>query len=393
MYARSARRFREECRPERCCVIGIRSIGTSLATVVAGELRADSATVRPRGHPFDRYVRLGPKLSERLRRHDWFVVVDEGPGISGSSFAATARALNELGIPDERIVFFPSWDADGSSLRSEEARERWPRHRRYVTGFEETVLPQLGDVRDLSGGKWREISNASPAVQPQHERRKYLRGDTLLKFSGLGRIGCRKLPRARLLADAGYSPQPLGLENGFLCTRWEPGTPVSNASPQLIARMRDYIDFVGSKFAVEGRIPFDALQRMIEVNTGRAPSVERSIIEDATLVAVDGRMLPHEWIATAGGFLKTDALDHHDDHFFPGCQDIAWDMAGAEVEFGLPAGVFGKNPRLPFYRIAYCAWRLGYARLAEQALGDEPDGVRFRQLAERYQSLVRQLFS
>ncbi len=47
-------------------------------------------------------------------------------------------------------------------------------------------------------------------------------------------------------------------------------------------------------------------------------------------------MLPHEWIRTASGFLKTDAVDHQDDLFFPGCQDIAWDIAGAIVEFGIP---------------------------------------------------------
>jgi hypothetical protein len=50
-------------------------------------------------------------------------------------------------------------------------------------------------------------------------------------------------------------------------------------------------------------------------------------------VELDGRMLPHEWLITEAGYKKTDALDHHDDHFFPGAQDIAWDLAGAAVEF------------------------------------------------------------
>ena len=46
-------------------------------------------------------------------------------------------------------------------------------------------------------------------------------------------------------------------------------------------------------------------------------------------------MQPHEWIRTTSGWIKTDALDHHNDHLLPGNQDIAWDIAGAAVEFGL----------------------------------------------------------
>ncbi|HET8549816.1 MAG TPA: hypothetical protein VFL57_17525 [Bryobacteraceae bacterium] len=393
MYAQSARRFLAECRPEHCCVIGIRSIGASLSRVVACELEADSITVRPHGHPFERYVKLGPGLSRTLRTYEWFAVVDEGPGISGSSFAAVARALNELGIGDNRIVFFPSWDHDGSGLRSAEARQRWPRHRRYVTSFETCILPQLGSVRDASGGKWRELLEVWPAVQTQHERRKYLRGDTLLKFAGLGRIAHRKLARAQLLADAGYTPGAVGIENGFISTRWEAGEPVTAASPRLVARMREYIAFLEANFQVDGCVRFDEIMQMIEVNTGRSPVVDRSLIEGGRLTAVDGRMLPHEWIATAHGYFKTDALDHHDDHFFPGCQDIAWDIAGAEVEFDLPPGTFGDNPRLPFYRIAYCSYRLGYARMAQEALAGDPDGERFRSLGNRYESLVGQLLS
>jgi hypothetical protein len=392
MYAASARRFRAECRPHRCCVIGIRSIGTSLSTVVARELGSDSVTVRPRGHPFDRYVKLGRKLTERLRTCEWFAIVDEGPGISGSSFAAVARVLNEIGVPDTRIVFFPSWDSDGSTLRAAEARDRWPRHRRYVTDFEECILPQFGQVQDLSGGKWREVTGVWPAVQPQHERRKYLRGGTLLKFSGLGRIGFRRLRRAQLLADAGFTSSTVGFESGFLCTGWIAGRPVVEASPDLVARIRQYISFVQSTFRVAGCVDFDSLMQMIEVNTGRRPNADRALIEDGTLVAVDGRMLPHEWLATDRGYIKTDAVDHHDDHFYPGCQDIAWDIAGAEVEFGLPADALGEDPRLPFYRIAYCAYRLGYARMAQQSLGNTPDGDRFRRLGDYYESLFGKLF-
>ena len=108
-------------------------------------------------------------------------------------------------------------------------------------------------------------------------------------------------------------------------------------------------------------------------------------------VQIDGRMLPQEWI----GSLKTDALDHHDDHFFPGCQDIAWDIAGAAIEFGFDARLLAEKylqlvpdptlkQRLPFYRTAYLAYRIGYADMAAESLRDTADGRRFRNLRNRY---------
>jgi hypothetical protein len=51
---------------------------------------------------------------------------------------------------------------------------------------------------------------------------------------------------------------------------------------------------------------------------------------------VDARLQPHEWVRTdAGAILKTDAIAHGDDHFFPGPTDVAWDVAGAIVEWDL----------------------------------------------------------
>jgi hypothetical protein len=99
LYAQAAR-----SAPRRMQVIGIRSIGTSLAAVVAAACGGPvPITVRPRGHPFDRRVTL-PRIDPR--RH--FAVVDEGPGLSGSSFISVAEALLEQGVPLSRIHLFPS---------------------------------------------------------------------------------------------------------------------------------------------------------------------------------------------------------------------------------------------------------------------------------------------
>jgi hypothetical protein len=88
-------------------------------------------------------------------------------------------------------------------------------------------------------------------------------------------------------------------------------------------------------------------------------------------------MLPHEWIASATGYLKADALDHGDNHFYPGPADIAWDVAGAAVEFELDepgreylidayisaSGDRHIRERLSFYRTAYLAFRAGYTSM------------------------------
>ncbi|MBW8724435.1 MAG: hypothetical protein JF625_04660, partial [Inquilinus limosus] len=78
-----------ETRP--VTVIGIRSIGLTLGAVVAEACGADRlVSMRPVGHPFRREISLDPGLAADLLRDPaaTYAVVDEGPGLSGSSFGA-----------------------------------------------------------------------------------------------------------------------------------------------------------------------------------------------------------------------------------------------------------------------------------------------------------------
>src|SRR5829696_7734068 len=98
-----------------------------------------------------------------------------------------------------------------------------------------------------------------------------------------------------------------------------------------------------------------------------------------------------------------DALDHHDDHFFPGCQDIAWDVAGAGVELALEPAERVQlmqryrrlsrdrtiDARLPCYTAAYLAFRCGYTALAAETLAGTPDGSRHSLLTQRYAVQLR----
>lgn len=390
-YAEAARRFHREQRPESVTVIGIRSIGTTLSAVVAAALeqcgsRVERFTVRPTGHPFDRCV----EIRSQLLPEDWFAVVDEGPGISGSSFASVCRALTERGAAARRIVLFPSWDADVESLRSGSGRDCFRKHRRYVPG--EHRPSWLDGSTDLSAGHWREPMACWPAVQPQHERRKYLLagGHTLAKFAGLGVWGERVAALAAELGDRGFSPRVQGLRDGFLLYEWIDGEPLRQVDPSFWRWTQRYLNFRAS-LPPCGETNAEELEFLIETNLSEAGlPVPRlgSFRQNATHSAlpVDGRMLPHEWLRTPAGFVKTDSADHHCDHFVPGPQPIEWDQAALSVEFdGGPA-----SP--PFWRLAYASCRLGYVTLAGESLGwNSEEGSRFHTLARRYRRVIEEM--
>ncbi len=152
----------------------------------------------------------------------------------------------------------------------------------------------------------------------------------------------------------------------------------------------------------------DELRGLVETNAAEArlpvdvrPQLDRLGADTGERVAIDGRMLPHEWIRAGATFVKIDALDHHDDDFFPGCRDIAWDIAGLCVEWQLDAAAAAclvtryerasgdrVGHRLPFYETAYAAYRMGYARLAGACV-DAAESRRFARLEHQYADRLR----
>ncbi|MCL5742779.1 MAG: hypothetical protein M1541_02455, partial [Acidobacteria bacterium] len=236
----------------------------------------------------------------------------------------------------------------------------------------------------------------------QHERRKYLKDGALWKFAGLGRYGRARLERARRLAGFGFGPSVAGLQNGFLITEFLAGRPLSenDVSERLLDAMARYLALLEREFPSAKPVPYDELRQIIAINAPGVPVPADGAVRDGHTVAVDSRMLPHEWLETSGGLIKTDGIDHHDDHFFSGCQDIAWDVAGACVEFSLSDAAAEYllaryesltkdghiRRRLPFYRTAYLSYRYGYASLAAQSLGDTAEGRRFEWLSAHYRT-------
>jgi hypothetical protein len=120
-------------------------------------------------------------------------------------------------------------------------------------------------------------------------------------------------------------------------------------------------------------------------------------------VIADGRMQPHEWLLSGEvKILKTDCGSHGDDHFFPGPTDIAWDLAGAIVEWRMSApqaeafleiyrrasGDDAQN-RIADYVNAYAVFRLAYCTMAANAMEGTQEQRKLEQSAELYRTRLQ----
>jgi hypothetical protein len=373
-YADAARRLQLNGRPR---VIGIRSIGTTLAAVVAVALRAPPpVTVRPFGDPVARQVELPSAITDD-RAH--FVIVDEGPGLSGSSFGSVADALEKGGVPLDRIAFLPNHGGDLGPRASEAHRERWHRAQRVAAEFDYCWLSELcGPLEDITGsGRLKFLG--------------VLEGErVLVKFAGLGTVGERKLDIARALHAEGFTPEPLGFVHGFLVERW-----CGDASPLPIGErpVEEIGRYLGARARLfpashESGASIGALltmcRRNISLSLGEEACSSLELFDANALqrsvrrIRTDNKLDRHEWLRSLDGrLLKTDALDHHQAHDLVGCQDLAWDIAGAIEEFDLSDDEVGgliaatgcavDPDLLDFYRVAYAAFRLGHAALSDES--------------------------
>jgi hypothetical protein len=295
----------------RRLVIGLRSIGTTLGAVMANACDAAGfITLRPAGHPFQRELRITDELRDSILSFDDFAIVDEGPGLSGSTFGCVGDFLEDHGVAPERIVFFPSHTNMPGNQASARHRERWARATKLIVPFEAllpsivaeaaTIVGPVTETIDIGGGLWREHvpHDERPPSSITREMRKYLLRANgrryLLKFAGLGTLADRKLAKAQRLGLP-----VLGNANGFLVSEW-----------------------------IEGRIADprrdrDALLRAVQTHL-------------AAIDESDNRMHRWEWIVTPRGeVVKCDALDHA--HWLDGLgpQEPEWDLAAAVVELGL----------------------------------------------------------
>lgn len=437
-YALAARRYARDVGRDRAAgamVLGIRSVGTGLSAMVAAELGAfRSATLRPRGEPGRRAVSISPELRDQLLH--WLagagdvLVVDEGPGATGETFYCIAGWLRELGVPEERIILFPS-GLQPPGLASAEVRAFFERSRRYPPPDEDRRIERvcgrfgLSETEDLSAGRWRDVvpGGRGAVAVPRHERRKYRARDRdgrmyLIRYEGLGRTGVEAALRAGSLASAGLAPPVRGREDGFVVTRWVSGHVLSGASRSsatFFAALAAYLSARTALFRTGATVDVEPIMAMLGENVpevfGRGPDglaqalrrLERLPPREGTIP--DARLQQREWMSTPEGYHKLDLTDHGDGVRLPGPTDAAWDLAGAAVEFGFQApalhdliercarggadDVAELAAAVAAYRPAYAACQLGEMALAAREMAGTEEQRRLEREAGRYRRLLR----
>ncbi|HEX3776470.1 MAG TPA: hypothetical protein VHV51_18490, partial [Polyangiaceae bacterium] len=293
-------------------VFGLRSIGTTLSAVVAIVLKAARFehcryTVRPCGHPFRREL----ELPRAFGPEDSALVVDEGPGLSGSSFFAAACALDSARVPAQRCAYFCAHDRVPGTMASAEIQGFWRDAERYAAAAEEPRVGREGTLgaalsaglsrnfagncsrlRDVSGGSWRRFAFAHedewPAAYRQFERPKYLAEfadgrRVLLKFYGqvlrADAAGCWQSADRAAASSIGASGSQVVTIHGYVARRWIDGRPLSRADKRTHQCER-LAAFLVRRTSMRAR------------GAQGAPG---------TYVGCSGRMAPEEWLRLASG--------------------------------------------------------------------------------------------
>lgn len=401
-FAEAATHLLPQLRPH-AAVIGIRSVGSALGSVVAAALQAgnvvvERTTIRPDGEPYARVTCFSSTqlawIRRKLQDNSDFLVVDEGPGFSGSTLHSVVRALKQAGVPPENITLICSrpiddrLDVHGSGdLKN---------YRSFVVGYGRKI-PVEAD-RQAGRGLWREriYSNGSewPACWTDMERIKHfsMDGATLFKFEGLGRFGALSNAQAHLLADAGFSPALLGFENGFARYHFEHARPLTrqDVEPAVLTRIAEYCAFRARNLAAPYACA-TALLNMMQVNL-QVEFGRDNPFSDLPIVCpvyADCRMMPHEWLRTDDGrIVKSDSVGHSEGHQLPGPTDIAWDLAGAIIEWKLSPvqkqfllheyrrfSGDDATARLDQYIVFYLVYRTAYCRMGAACMQDSTDGM------------------
>lgn len=420
-YARVVKRIPSQS--ENFAVIGVRSIGTTLSAVTTAALnakkqRAERITVRPTGHPYARTVQFSADqerwIVAQLARSADFLVVDEGPGRSGSTFLSVAEALMQMKVPPGRITAIGSREFDPESLCAADAARRWQSVRFVSTT--PSVSSRFQNFAYLGGGDWRMHSFDDeedwPESWTQMERLKFLSPDSrqFFKFEGMGPLGSEVRERAFILAKGGFSPAVSDGGDGFLSYEYIDGRNLrkQDVSASLLERIARYCAFRVSNFSYAAPCESDLtniLRFNVQQEFGRELRMDPGLLGITSPVLVDGRMQPFEWIAPPQGeLLKTDAISHGDNHFFPGPCDITWDLAGAIVEWDLSFDAAGFLLRrfeqlsgidllqkLNAYRLAYCVFRLGFCKMAASTVLGSREESRLETAYRRYRSKAGKL--
>jgi len=421
-YARAAATYAADGR--RCALaIGVRSIGTSLAAVVADVLKAPSITVRARGESGARRV----IASRQLRRHAVdqlsgggdVAIVDEGPGATGETFEVVAHWCRELGVADDRIVLFASHA--GNSRLAPHRRQQWLESAiRYTPpaddrGRAAAEAAGFDCAVSISAGQWRQhvaSGHRLPAVC-NFERTKYLARRNgqwwQIRYAGAGEWGDSIIARTCSLAERSCVSRAKPLKHGFIAQPWVDGTPLTRRSlqPMDASRAARYLTARHALFPTGAPVARERFIAILSehgaeagISAGAIAAAARRIesLPERQAFICDARLAPQEWIRTPTCLWKVDAVDHGDGFRLPGPTDAMWDFAGWLVEFEAPLSAF--DDALPgmtaedrhaaaAYAPVYAAVAFGDLLLSAREAADPQDRRKLLREARVYRAAMR----
>lgn len=346
-------------------VIGLRSIGTTLSAVVTNELQKAGwevrrITARPSGPPFDRKLRLPEWVTSE---GSVFLIVDEGPGMSGSSFAAARRAIGS----NREVHFFPSHNGPPGAAATEETRRIWRETPRWTATLEETSIqkpegarfvgPSLPWPFDLSGG----------AVQCAQRAAAESCGIPIIEARDGWIVFERVEGKAATFAE------------------------IEEILPRHIAVLAgEEIDLCET---------YERVRFMIEANIEKAFGLKRSFetehLPHRRRITGDGRVGPGNWIKANGRIWKRDTTGRGLSHFVAYRVPVVWDVAQAILLWKLSpheekrfcaachsCGVEFSRDELTFWKFAVAAYELGKAVMLRGETG-APEKEVLRELLEQ----------
>ena len=134
--------------------------------------------MRPQGHPYNRdcgilRAEIGRGAEQLFFRRN-VPVVDEGPGLSGSSFLAVAEALERAGAPGEKIVLVSSHEPNVDTLAQRMQRARWRQFSCVAVSGKRAGqrMPWILSAEAIGAAVLRKESEW-PAIWTSFERLKY----------------------------------------------------------------------------------------------------------------------------------------------------------------------------------------------------------------------------
>jgi hydroxymethylpyrimidine pyrophosphatase-like HAD family hydrolase len=395
------------------CVVGVRTSGSYLGPLLAAALRAsgDSAvsllTYRP-GRPFLPWERAVLKTTAEVG--GLVLVTDDPPG-SGTSLAATARAIGRAGVPATSIVFtlsiFGSEDDVPAALSPwrivAQPWDEWSVHARLATGPVREALAAMVDPA-IEVTEVQPLPPLVPSAQRGHVRawfavrlanrqtRESMLRQIMVEGAGLGYFGRQPVAVAAVLP--GKVPNVYGFADGLLYRDWLPASADTVPTAHMAGTITDYVvsrrRVLPAPSASTARLGgcdpvWEVAARLVSGQYGVLANPARPLLLEPLMrrllshehpTVVDGKTDTRHWLPDAnsgGGLRKVDFYQRTFGHLDLACYDPVFDLAGAAANPPRPGfeaqlraayedatNEHVDGERWLLYRLAHL-WRLGRA--------------------------------